>query len=220
MSPNDTPAQAEREARYIAAVYTQPRRWKKVCGQHQAPTALSQRKNLYPLYRGSEWASRAVWTARRISSPRGFDSWTTQPVKNRCTGWDILATLNILTVSVSKISLTPNFTPHFLKFKYGTVACRTRFVVTKEGSPYEVRVRVFPPSFTPPEEHIYRFFCCRLFIANPWTAIFHCSFLRLSTAAMACVFHEDAKTLKEGSAYMRTPGVHAPCATNTIRNPL
>jgi hypothetical protein len=42
---------------------------------------------------------------------------------------------------------------------------------------------------------------------------------------MARLFHEDAKTLKEGStmsssAYMTTPGVHALCGTNTIPNPL
>jgi hypothetical protein len=42
---------------------------------------------------------------------------------------------------------------------------------------------------------------------------------------MARIFHQDAKTLKEGSAvsniaYMTTPGVHAPCGTNTIPNPL
>jgi hypothetical protein len=42
--------------------------------------------------------------------------------------------------------------------------------------------------------------------------------LRFPATAMARIFRQDAKTLKEGSAissvaYMTTPGVHAPCGT-------
>ena len=69
-------------------------------GQRHAPTALSQGKTRYPLYRKLGGPQGRSGRVRKISLPPGFDPRTAQPVASRYSDWAITAHLRIYVLTL------------------------------------------------------------------------------------------------------------------------
>jgi hypothetical protein len=66
-----------------APSHSQPRRSKRVGGQHYAPAALLPEKTSYPLYRRQGGPQGRSSLTQKISPPPGDDPRTVQPVASR-----------------------------------------------------------------------------------------------------------------------------------------